>query len=164
MLRNNKNMTGFLQSILLSRVEQPEYQAFLGKRGKMEAKKEERCILNLLSPNPVGRPNTQAKGRKAKNLFRPCEGRQVVPKKISQTLGLYFSHVCLFSSLHGYSVRQFEYVYFTDSCFLSYPTVCDRIVLLSMKQKRTMNILKDKSSIITDTGNRDLQQVRRCEE
>ena len=37
-------------------VVQPEYQAFLGKRGKMEAKKEE----SLLSPSPVERPDTQA--------------------------------------------------------------------------------------------------------
>ena len=50
---------------------QPEYQAFLGKRGKMEAKKGESSsppppspISNLLSPNPLGRPDTQANAQR----------------------------------------------------------------------------------------------------
>ena len=71
--------------------------------------------------------------------------------------GLYFSHVCFFSALLGCSVELFQYGYFTDSCFLKL-SHCMRPNCRAFNEEETRHeILKYKSSIINDTGNRDLR-------
>ena len=45
-----------------------------------------------------------------------------------------------FDAIARVAPQQREYGYFTDSCFLSYPTACDRIVVLSMKYKLAMKL------------------------
>ena len=120
------------ESIFLSRVEDRGFHVGAGRGYHVEGNFVSICLnvlllLLLFLKMKIARGHSNS--GKSNKTFPPCEGREVVPKKNIIEL----THGCPFSGLHGYSVGRLRYGYFTDSCLLSYPTVRDRMVVLSMK-------------------------------